>query len=115
MVLDRGALQGTRKSDRWWSFTVAAGTKELKVVLSEEQNGYQMADLFVNYGTQATIPDQDRVAYIPSNWKATCASVESNRATETCTIANPTPGTWYVHVYGYHEYYGANLRITTSR
>lgn len=114
-VINQPNLEGDRKSNKYWFFNVPEGTRQLEVVLSEAQFGSQLADLFVNHGSQATIPDQDRVAYVPANWKATCASVNPNRETEICRIDNPPAGTWYVHVYGYHAYWGANLKATTTR
>jgi hypothetical protein len=102
-------LQGDRKSKRVFNITIPSGTKSLEVTLTESPNGgRQQADLFVRRGAEAVIVDEPK----PYSWTADCASVESNRSPERCVFNNPAAATYYITVYGYHEYWGADLKIT---
>lgn len=101
-------LEGGRKSKRVFNIAIPAGTKSLEVTLSEAAGGRQLADLFVRRGAEAVIIDEPK----PYSWTADCASVEPNRDTERCVFNNPAAGTYYITVYGYHEYWGADLKIT---
>lgn len=105
-------LEGDRKSSRVFSINVPSSASRLTITLSEGADGYQLADLFVRRGAEAVIVDEPN----PYSWTADCASVESNRATETCTFGGSsslplTAGTYYITVYGYHAYYGADLKV----
>lgn len=101
-------LEGARKSKRVFNIDIAPGTTFLQVTLSEAAGGRQLADLFVRRGAEAVIIDEPQ----PYSWTADCAKVEPNRITEVCTFNNPPAGRYFITVYGYHEYWGADLKIT---
>jgi hypothetical protein len=100
-------IEGDRKSSNVYTIDVPSGTSTLTVTLSEAEFGSQLADLFVRRDTEAEIVDEPQ----PYSWTADCASVLPNRETETCTINSPPAGRYYITVYGYHEYWGADLKV----
>lgn len=101
-------LEGDRKSSKVYTITVPSGTANLTITLSEsESGGSQLADLFVRRGAEAVIVDEPQ----PYSWTADCASYLPNRETETCTFNSPAAGTYYITVYGYHAYWGADLKV----
>jgi hypothetical protein len=103
-------LEGQENSKTFFKVTLPSGITRMQVELTENTGGRQLADMFVRRGSQPT------VALTPSyNWTADCAGIESNRADERCTFNNPASGDWHILVYGYHAYYGAQLKVTTWR
>jgi hypothetical protein len=91
-VLENGTavVVPSTAQDQFRSYTlvVPSNMSELRVILT---GGSGDADLYVNYnepflgGTDLT---------------AECASENPGDAEETCALANPTPGTWYIEVNG---------------
>ena len=86
-------ISGAEDSDQFWTIEVPAGTASLNVVMA---GGTGDADLYVRYGAQ---PTDDSFACRP--W------LFGNN--ETCTIPNPTAGTWHVRIYGYQAFSGVSL------
>lgn len=110
VLLYQTGLSGEEHSSTYVSVTVPSGTKKLVVETSEDNEyGRNLGDLFVSYGTRPT------ASHYPYTWSAQCASVESNRANETCTFTNPTPGTWHILLYGYHAFRGTTLKVTIDK
>jgi hypothetical protein len=105
-------LYGDQESKKVYSFSVPNGTKKLEVILEENNDGRQLADMFVRRGSQ---PSVTRHNYTNKGWTADCASVLSNRAAEQCVFANPASGTWYVLVYGFHAYDGTTLKVRLTK
>lgn len=105
-------LNGTQDSKKTFSFTVPSGTKKLEVTLEEDNDGRQLADMFVKRGSS---PSVTRNNYANRGWTADCASIRPNRDTEECVFTNPSSGTWYVMVYGFHAYDGATLRVRFTK
>ena len=89
-------LSGAAGSQTHYRLDVPAGATSLTFSLA---GGTGDADLFVKRGTEATQAVFD------------CQSGNAANA-ENCTIANPTPGTWYVNVVGFAAYSGATLTGT---
>jgi hypothetical protein len=111
VLLNEPSLSGARSSTKYWTITVPSGTKQL-VVETGEVDIYSgnLGDLFVSRGVQPTVNSRE-----PYNWTAQCASVRPNRERENCTFSNPTPGTYHILLYGYHEYYGTTLKATITK
>lgn len=103
-------LEGSEGSSRYFTVTVPSGATKLTVETFEEnQYGGNLGDLFVSSASKPT------ASHYPYKWTAQCASIESNRAPETCSFSNPTPGTWHILLYGYHAYYATSLKVTIDR
>jgi len=102
-LLDRDNLSGTRRSQTIFEVTVPTGLTRVEITLENS-----LADMYVKRGSRATIDD----ATLRSD--AECASLESNYATERCVFNNPS-GTYFITVYGYHEYSSGRLRVIGYR
>ena len=76
-----GTLPGTA-AEALHSFTIPAGTTDLRVVLNGQDDGPEDFDLWVRFGTP------------PSESANDCAS-ESGSQFEVCHFSDPAPGTWY--------------------
>jgi trypsin len=79
------------------AIVVPAGTPVLNVHLA---GGSGDGDLYVRRGSQPTTSTYDCRPYLSGN-------------EESCSIPNPTAGTWYASVFGYTSVSGATLRATT--
>jgi hypothetical protein len=75
---------------------VPAGAKNLVVQLS---GGTPDADLYVKFGSRPTISSYDCRPYTSSN-------------NESCSVAAPKAGIYYVVVRGYSAYSGAVLKAS---
>lgn len=111
-LLSKTDLKGAKDSKQTISFTVPTGVKKMEITLSEGTYGYQMADMFVRKGSAPLIT---RANYANSGWTADCAGIQPNRETEQCVFSNPGSDTWYVTIYGYWEYYGADLTVKITK
>ncbi|WP_210418780.1 S8 family peptidase [Aliikangiella coralliicola] len=89
------SLSGSQGAWKHHQITIPAGMSSLVVNMS---GGSGDADLYVRQSSQPTLS-----SYNCRPWK--------NGNTETCTISNPAAGTWYVSVYGYRTYSGANVSV----
>ena len=109
VLLEQGGLSGDELSSTRFTIRVPPGARSLEVVLTEEEIGYQVADLFVKFGSAPSVSSK-----YPYSYSADCASVLDNRATERCVFTNPAAGDWHILVYGYHRYWGAKLTATLT-
>jgi len=87
-------LAGSQGSEQHFRIDVPSGRQTLTVALS---GGTGDADLYVRFGQQATAAAWTCRPYLGGN-------------NETCTISNPSAGSWFVMVRGYQPYAGATLR-----
>jgi fibronectin type 3 domain-containing protein len=86
-------LSGATGSTQTWTLAVPAGSTNLQF---QSSGGTGDADLYVRFGAAPTTSTYD------------CRSAGSTNA-ETCTIATPSTGTYYVMLYGYSAFSGASL------
>jgi hypothetical protein len=84
---------GARGTQRLYKIVVPTGATSLSISLS---GGTGDVDLFIQEGSP------------PSNTVYDCSS-ENGGNSENCTIANPTPGTWFVMLYLWDPYAGVTL------
>jgi secreted trypsin-like serine protease len=98
-VLSKTNLSGASGSWQHFPITVATGTLSLQVNMS---GGTGDADLYVRQGSQPTTSSYNCRPYKSGN-------------TESCSISNPTGGTWYVSVRGYTSYSGVNLTASVTK
>ncbi|MGI2115941.1 S8 family serine peptidase [Shewanella frigidimarina] len=103
-VLEKGvaktALAGAKNDELYFSLDVPAGASDLSFTMG---GGTGDADLYVQYGASPTSSSYD------------CRPWESGNA-ESCPIATPQSGTYYVMLQGYSAFGGVNLvaNYTTS-
>ncbi|WP_299986515.1 PPC domain-containing protein [uncultured Pontibacter sp.] len=110
-LLDVKNIEGALNSTKTYKITVPSGTKKLEVVLSGlETGGRPLSDLFVRRGQAPVINRSNGYS-----WTADCASVNPNYDDEVCIFNNPSSGEWYLTVYGYHAYWGANLKAVITK
>jgi hypothetical protein len=81
-----------------YTMAVPAGATNLKFTIS---GGTGDADLYVKLGSAPTTTSYTCRPYLTGN-------------NETCTISNPTAGTYYVNVRAYAAYSGVSLKGTVS-
>src|SRR5690606_419858 len=86
-------ISGAAGSEQFWTIQVPAGSASLGVVM---EGGTGDADLYVRYGAQPTATEYACRPYLFGN-------------NETCTIANPTAGTWHVMIRGFEDFTGVSL------
>ncbi|MBQ4877813.1 pre-peptidase C-terminal domain-containing protein [Pseudoalteromonas luteoviolacea] len=86
-------LSASKSNWTYKTFEVPAGQAKLTVKIS---GGTGDADLYIRSGSQPTTSTYD------------CRPYE-NGNTETCTITNPTAGTWHLGVRAYETYSGVTL------
>jgi vibriolysin len=91
-------ISGTTGNQKFYSLVVPSGQTSLTFTTA---GGSGDVDLYVKLGSQ------------PSTTSYNCKS-ESATTVETCTIANPTAGTWYVLLSAYATYSGVTLTGTYS-
>ncbi|WP_420128370.1 S8 family serine peptidase [Longimicrobium sp.] len=89
----RTALSGPYSSMAYYAVNVPAGSTSLTIGISE---GSGDADLYVRYGDVPTLYQYDCRPFWGGN-------------VESCTIANPLPGTYYVMLHGWTSYEGVTL------
>jgi uncharacterized protein YjdB len=58
--------------------------------------------------------DVDLYVFAPPTWQTITCRSEAAGNTESCSVANPVTGLWYVLAYGYTAYTGATLRATLT-
>ncbi|ATB42116.1 hypothetical protein CYFUS_007593 [Cystobacter fuscus] len=96
------AVTGISASEGVWSciytLAVPAGSTSLTFDLS---GGTGDGDMYVKFGAE------------PSSTVYDCRPFKGGN-TETCTIANPQAGTWYVKIFGYSDASGMSLKGTYS-
>lgn len=111
-ILVSQVITGNRLDKKIYSFTVPSGVKSMTVKLTEDggQANYNLADMFVRYGSQPTVSVSPRYT-----WTADCGSVNSNREDEVCSFSNPASGTWYVMAYGYNSSFTSKLIVTITK
>ena len=90
------SLSGAVRSFTHFALTVPAGTAVLDVRLSGNSGD---ADLYVRRGAQPTEATWDCRPY-------------TDASNESCTLAGPAGGTWYVSVAGYKAFSAAQLVVT---
>lgn len=86
-------ISGAAGSEKLYRINVPAGTGFLNVTTS---GGTGDVDLYVKQGSAPTTTVSD------------CDS-ESASTSESCSIASPAAGTWYIMMYGYEAYSGVTL------
>src|SRR5207253_3126077 len=90
-------ISGAAGSSRNYRITVPTGATQLSV----STTGSGDLDLYVRRGSEATTTGAD------------CDS-EGASATESCVIANPQAGEWYIMLYGFTAYSNASLTATVT-
>jgi trypsin len=95
-LIDQTNLSAAKGAWSRFSITVPAGATSLTIVT---QGGTGDADLYVRFGSAPTTSAFDCRPYTDGNG-------------ETCTFANPQPGTWAIGVRGYAAYSGVSVRAT---
>jgi alpha-tubulin suppressor-like RCC1 family protein len=90
-------ISGAASSQRFYKITVPTGATQLSV----STNGSGDLDLYVKRGSEPTRSISD------------CDS-ESATSTESCAIANPQAGDWYIMLYGFTAYSNASLTATVT-
>ncbi|ATD10108.1 vibriolysin [Pseudoalteromonas piscicida] len=98
--IDRTESNVSVASGSWTRFTqdLNASYSSLEVSIS---GGSGDADLYVNFGSQSTTSSYQCRPY-------------KNGNNETCTIANPQQGTWYIDLRGYSAASGVTLNIKAN-
>jgi hypothetical protein len=91
-----GAITDTIGAQRHYVINVPAGTPELRVTMT---GGTGDADLYVRSGLAATLNDWNCRPYIGGN-------------VESCIIANPTPGDWFIMLRGFNAFDGVSLKTS---
>lgn len=89
-------LSATRRNWLNYSIDIPAGSKDLQVTL---EGGTGDADLYVNFGSQ------------PTTKQYQCLS-ESYSNTESCVIASPETGKWYIGVRAYRTFSDVTLKVS---
>jgi pre-peptidase/Big-like domain-containing protein len=92
------ASSAARGTTRLWKIVVPAGKTSLTVTLA---GGTGDVDLYIKQGTPPTFTSY------------ACAS-ENGGNNETCTITNPTAGTWFVMLGLWDAYTGVTLTATVA-
>jgi vibriolysin len=85
-------------SGSWTCYTLSVPTGKTSVVFNQA-GGTGDADLYVKFGSQPTSTSYNCRPYLSGN-------------TETCTISNPSAGTWYACSYGYTSYTSTTMKGT---
>jgi len=87
---------GAQASSKIYRIEVPAGQTNLEIKIS---GGTGDCDLYVKRGVAPTTTDYDYRPFLSGN-------------EETVTVSNPTAGTWYIMLRGYHAYSGVTLVAT---
>jgi hypothetical protein len=91
-------LSGATGSWSYFKITVPSGQTQLKVTMS---GGTGDADLYVRLGSQPTSTTYNCRPYLTGN-------------AETCTMASPAAGDWYIGLNAYAAFSGVSLNATYS-
>jgi pseudolysin/vibriolysin len=91
-------LSGAASSTLSYKITVPAGATNLVFAMS---GGTGDADLYTKFGSAPTTSSYDCRPYVSGN-------------TETCTVAAPAAGVYYVNVRGYSSFSGVTLKASYS-
>ncbi len=86
-------ISGATGSQQYWKLTVPSGQTQVVFHIS---GGTGDADLYVKAGSKPTTTSYNCRPYLNGN-------------NETCTIANPAAGDWYVMLRGYQTFSGVSL------
>ena len=86
-------ISGATSSQQYWKLTVPSGQSQVVFQIS---GGTGDADLYVKSGSKPTTTSYNCRPYLNGN-------------NETCTIANPAAGDWYVMLRGYQTFSGVSL------
>jgi serine protease len=89
-------ISGSRSSWQRTTVDIPAGTGNLTVSIS---GGSGDADLYVRFGSQPTTRRYDCRPYLNGN-------------NETCSVNNPSAGTWHIGIRGYTAYSGVTLEVS---
>ena len=89
-------LSGATGSETTYTVVIAAGARNLTIAMS---GGTGDADLYTRFGSAPTTTTYD------------CRPYKTGNA-ETCTVAAPKAGTYYVKIRGYAAYSGVSLKAT---
>ena len=90
---------GVSGSSQYYSVTVPAGARNLRIQIS---GGTGDADLYVKLGQTPTQSSYDCRPYQIGNYEA-------------CDFPTPTPGTYYIMLYGYTEFSGVTLTASYQK
>ena len=94
-------LSGAKSSTTIYTATVPAGASNLVITIAGGTSSASDADLYVRFGTAPTTTTYDCRPYLTGS-------------NETCTVAAPQAGTYYVMLRGYSSYSGVTLKATWS-
>ena len=86
-------ISGATGSQQYWKLSVPSGQTQVVFSIS---GGTGDADLYVKAGSKPTTTSYNCRPYLNGN-------------NETCTIANPAAGDWYVMIRGYQTFSGVSL------
>jgi serine protease len=86
-------VSGDRGAWNRYTLNVPAGMSTFTVTMS---GGSGDADMYVRFGSQATLQNYDCRPYRSGN-------------NETCTFSSPEAGTWHIDIYGYRAYSGVTI------
>ncbi|MBB3227931.1 xanthomonalisin [Luteibacter sp. Sphag1AF] len=89
-------LAAAKNAQLRYTITIPAGATNLKVAIS---GGTGDADLYLKFGSAPTTSSYDCRPYVTGN-------------TESCTVASPQTGTYYVMLNGYAAFSGVTLKAT---
>jgi leucyl aminopeptidase len=92
---------GAASSWTCWTLSVPAGKTSVVFNQTAKTGSTGDADLYVRYNAQPTTSTYSCRPYLSGS-------------TETCTISNPTAGTWYACSRGYSAYTNVTMKGTTS-
>lgn len=95
-LLNQFNLEGSTSSNANFTVDIPAGATNLAVTTS---SGLGDVDLYVKAGAVPTPQSNDCASQNPGN-------------TESCGVATPPPGTYYILLNGYEAYSGVTLRVT---
>ncbi|MDK2596783.1 S8 family peptidase [Pseudoalteromonas obscura] len=93
-------VSGNSGDFRTFAFNVPAGTTKLVASLS---GGSGDADLYIKHGQTPYPIDND------------CASENPGTSNESCVVANPASGTWYISAYGYSAFNNVTLKADAEK
>lgn len=92
------SISGATNSEQFFTFDVPANKAEVSFNIT---GGSGDADLYIQQGTK------------PSKSSYSCRPYKNGNE-ETCTVNNPTAGTWHVMVHGYQAFSGVSLKAQTA-
>ncbi len=95
------SAQYSGSSSSWTCFTLSVPSGKTSLVFNQtgKTGNSGDADLYVKFGSQPTTTSYNCRPYLSGN-------------TESCTISNPSAGTWYACSYGYSTYTAVTMKGT---